>query len=143
MNNARSGRIILYAVLIFLAGFATGALLAPFFGRTFMRPPAPHEMSQHMLSHLQSILHLTDQQLAQIKPLVEKTGADMETIHRETMKRVLARIAETNAQVSVFLTPEQKATLIKIEAEHTKHFGHGHHPFAETPGPPPPSPDPK
>jgi Spy/CpxP family protein refolding chaperone len=142
MNNVRSGRIIFYAALIFLAGFVTGALLAPILGRPFMRPPAPHEMSQHMLAHLQSILQLTDQQRAQIKPLVEKTGADMETIHRETMHRVLARLAETHAQISALLTPEQKIKFKEMEAEHRERLRHVH-PLLLPPGPQSPAPDEK
>jgi Spy/CpxP family protein refolding chaperone len=137
MNKSRSLRIILYAALIFLAGAITGALVAPRLGRTFMRPPDPKQMSQHMLARLQSGLQLTDKQAAQIKPLIENAGADMETIRRETTKRVLDRIAETNAQISLFLTPEQKAKFMKMEAEHRKRLGHGHR-FGEPPGPPPP-----
>ncbi|MEO6969554.1 MAG: hypothetical protein ABI217_01500 [Chthoniobacterales bacterium] len=142
MNKVRTGRIILYAALIFLAGLVTGALLAPIFGRTFMRPPAPHEMSQQMLSHLQSVLHLTDQQLTQIKPLVEKTGADMEAIHHETMQRALARLAETHAQISALLTPEQKIEYKKMEAEHRERLRHLH-PLLLPPAPPPPLAEPK
>jgi len=143
MNKMRIGRIILYAVLIFLAGFVTGALLAPIFGRTFMRPPAPHEMSQQMLAHLQSVLHLTDQQLTQIKPIVEKTGEDMETIHHQTMQRVLARLAEAHAQISAFLTPEQKIAFQKMEKEHGERLRHVHPILLPPPEPPSPAPDQK
>jgi Spy/CpxP family protein refolding chaperone len=137
--NKISGKVILYAALIFLAGATTGALVAPMIGRTFMQPPRPEQMSRHMLEHLQSGLHLTAEQTAKIKPLIEQTGADMETIHRETMKRVLARIGQTHAQISLLLTPEQRAEFIKMEAEHRKHFGHEHL-FVEPPGLPPPEP---
>ena len=134
-----SGKVILYAVLIFVAGTATGILVAPMVGRTFMRPPRPEQMSHHMMEHLQSGLHLTPEQTAKIKPLVEQTGADMETIHRETMKRVVARLHQTHAEISSLLTPEQRVELSKMEAEHRQHFHHDH-PFVEPPGVPPPEP---
>lgn len=137
MNKSRPLRIIIYPALIFLAGAITGVLVAPSVGRHFMRPPDPKQMSHYMFARLQSGLHLTNEQAAQIKPLIEKTGADMETIHRETIKRVLSRMAETNAQISVFLTPEQKAQFAKMEAEHRKRLRR-HHPFIGRPGPPPP-----
>ena len=54
MNKSRAARIVLYAVLIFLAGAITGALVAPMIGRTFMRLPDSQQMSRHMLEHLQS-----------------------------------------------------------------------------------------
>lgn len=139
MSKARSGRVILYALLIFLAGAVTGVLVAPMVGRTFIRPPQAKDMSHHMLEYLQSGLNLTAEQTAQIKPLIEKTGADMEVIHHETMKRVLARIAQTHAQISVLLTPEQQAKFTKMQAEHRKQMRHDH-PFLLPPGPPPPPP---
>ena len=126
MNKSRALRITLYALLIFLAGGLTGALVAPHFGRTFMRPPDSKQMSQHMMDRLQSGLNLTPDQAAKIKPLVEKTGADMETVRRETSKRVHDRIVETNAQISLLLTPEQKEQFIKMEAEHRKRMARCH-----------------
>ncbi len=136
MNKSRALRITLYALLIFLAGGITGALVAPRFGRTFMRPPDSKQMSQHMMERLQSGLNLTRDQAAKIKPLIEKTGADMETMRRETSKRVHDRVAETNAQISLLLTPEQKEKFIKMEAEHRKRIARCH-PYGDGSGPMP------
>lgn len=137
MNKSRVVRIALYAALIFLAGAITGALVAPMIGRSFMRLPDSHQMSQVMLARLRSGLDLSDEQTAKIKPLVENTCGDMETIHHETMQRVLNRIAETNAKISAFLTPEQKVKFETMQAEHKKHIRHFHH-LGSPPGPPPP-----
>ena len=112
MNKSRVARVVLYAVFIFVAGAITGALVAPMIGRSFMRLPDSRQMSGHMLAHLRSGLDLTDEQMAKIKPVIENTCADMETMHRETTKRALDRIAETNTKISAFLTPEQKATAV-------------------------------
>jgi Spy/CpxP family protein refolding chaperone len=90
-----------------------------------------------MLAHLRSGLNLTDEQMAKIKPLIEKTCADMETIHRDTTRRAMNRIAETNAKIATFLTPEQKVKFEKMEAEHRNRIGHIHH-FAAPPGALPP-----
>lgn len=136
MNKSRFARIVLYAALIFLAGALTGALVAPMIGRSFMRLPDSHHMSRLMLTHLRSGLDLTDDQEAKIKPLVENTCADMETIHHETAQRVMDRIAETNAKISVFLTPEQRVKFKKLEAEHKVRIRHFHP--VSAPGPPPP-----
>jgi hypothetical protein len=136
MNKLRSLRIVLYATLIFFAGGMTGALVAPLIGRHFMRPPDPKQISYHMLARLQSGLHLSDEQTAKIKPLIEKTGAEMEAIHRETIKRVMSRIAETNGQISALLTTEQKTEFAKMEAEHRKRLARFHH-FLGPHGPPP------
>jgi Spy/CpxP family protein refolding chaperone len=137
MNKSRALRIVLYAALIFLAGAITGALVAPMVGRHFMRLPDPHQFSRLMLSHLRSGLDLTAGQEEKIKPLVEKTCADMEAIHHETMQRVVDRLNLTSEKISAFLTPEQKVKLKKMEAEHRLHLRHFHHPGVP-PGPPPP-----
>jgi Spy/CpxP family protein refolding chaperone len=135
MNKSRVLRIVLYAVLIFLAGALTGALVAPMIGRSFMRLPNSHQMSRLMLAHLRSGLDLTAEQEAKIKPLVEKTCADMEAIHHETTQRVVDRLTETSEKISAFLTPEQRVKLKKMEAEHRLHIRHFHHPGGP-PGPP-------
>ena len=93
-----------------------------------------------MLEHLESRLHLTPEQTAKVKPLVEKTGADMETIHRETMKRVVARLRQSHVEISSLLTPEQRVELNKMEAEHRKQFRHEHMMIVHPDMPPP---DPK
>lgn len=140
MSNSRLLRVTLYATLIFLAGAIAGALLAPRFGRSFMRPPNSKQMSQHMMERLESGLELTPDQVAKIKPLIEKIGAEMETVRRETSKRVHDRIAQTNAEISLLLTPEQKEKFIKMEAEHRKRLARCR-PWGETSGPvPPPEP---
>jgi Spy/CpxP family protein refolding chaperone len=135
MNKSRTIRVALYAILIFVAGAVTGALVAPMIGRTFMRLPDSQQMSRHMIARLCSGLDLTAEQEAKIRPLVEKTCADMETIHCETMQRAMDRIAETNAKISAFLTSEQQVKFKKMETEHRLHLRH--HPGPPT-GPPPP-----
>lgn len=137
MNKSRTALIALYAILIFVAGAVTGAFVAPIVGRSFMRLPDSHHMSHVMLARLRSGLDLTDEQMAKIKPLVENACGDMETIHHETMQRVLNRMAETNAKISAFLTPEQKMKFERMQAEHRLQIRHFHHP-----GPPPGSPPP-
>ncbi|HEX3817321.1 MAG TPA: hypothetical protein VHW03_03420 [Chthoniobacterales bacterium] len=138
MSNARVFRVVLYTVLIFLAGAVTGAFVAPIVGRTFMRPPRAEEMSQHIMDHLRSRLRLTDSQVSEIQPLVQKTGSDMETIRRETTQRVLHRLDETNRKILAFLTPAQQIEFKKMEAEHREHMARRGHALGEPPGPPPP-----
>jgi hypothetical protein len=143
MNKSWWIKGALYAVLIFLAGAVTGTLLAPWLGRTFMRPAQPRELAFHMLDRLQSSLHLTDEQKAKIKPIIEATAADMETIRRQTAARVHQRIAQTNGQISALLSPEQKIQFKKIEEEHRQrlrefHQRHRHHLELPPDAPPPP-----
>lgn len=141
MSNPRTVKIVLYVSLIFLAGLATGALLAPKFGRTFMRPPGSKQMSRHMLHHLREGLGLTEAQMKQVQPLVEKTGRDLEAIRRETTRRVVARVDASHAEISKLLTPEQQAKFEKMKAESREHLRRGHPPRGPKEPPPPASPN--
>ena len=141
MSNLRPAKIALYVSLIFLAGIVTGALLAPMIGRTFMRPPGSKQMSRHMLHHLQQGLSLTDAQMKQVRPLVEKTGADLDAIRRETVQRVIARVEATHAQISDLLTPEQRTKFEKMKAEERAHHPHRGHPPGDAVESPPPAPN--
>jgi Spy/CpxP family protein refolding chaperone len=135
MSKTRGLRIVLYAALIFLAGGITGAFVAPKVGRHFMRPPRAEELSRHMLEHLQSELSLTADQATKIRPLIQNTGREMEQLRRETTQRVRARIAETNAEISRLLTPEQEVKFQRLEAEHRRHLHHGEGPDEAPPVP--------
>jgi Spy/CpxP family protein refolding chaperone len=136
MNNARSIKITIYSLLIFVGGFVSGLLLAPMIGRSFLSPPHPGDLSRHMLSRLQSSLQLTPEQTEQIKPLMDETTADMETIRSETTKRVTDRISETNAKIRLLLTPEQKKRFEEMEAQRRAHMRGG--PGRPSSLPPPP-----
>lgn len=124
MTKWRSWKVVLYATLIFVAGLFIGVLAGPHVLRTFLRPPTPAEMSSHILARLQSRLSLTPEQTAQIKPLVEQTSSDIDAIREATTKQVADRIAETDSRIAPFLTPEQKAKLDQMQAEHREHMRH-------------------
>jgi len=120
MNNNKAVRVTFYTVLIFLCGAATGLLSGPMIGRAFMRPLTPEHISRDMLSMLQSRLSLTPEQTEQIKPIMDKTGNDMQAIWLDTTKRVAARVDETNLEISSHLTAEQKPKLEAFVAEGRK-----------------------
>ena len=92
-----------------------------------------------MMERLQAGLNLTADQAAKIKPLVEKAGADVESIRHETVKHVHERVAETDAEIAKILSPEQKAKFAQMEVEHRRRMGHGRPP-GEAPHPGPDEP---
>ena len=125
MITWRFWKVVLYATLIFVAGLSIGILARPFVLRTFLRAPTPAEMSSHILARLQFRLSLTPEQTAQIKPLVERTSSDIDAIREATTKQVADRIAETDSKIAPFLTPEQKAKLDQMQADHRERMRHG------------------
>lgn len=124
MNGVLKWKVVAYALLIFLAGLFIGAVGSPLLVRTFLRPPSPNELSRHLLARLQSQLALNPEQTAQIEPLIEQTSADLDRMRVATTRQISDRITQTNSQIAVFLTGEQKAKLEKIDAERREHLSH-------------------
>jgi Spy/CpxP family protein refolding chaperone len=144
MNNALKWKLALACLLVFVAGAATGA----FFGFHHLRhhvilgPPHSGDVPDRMREHLKRELGLTAEQEAKIAPIVDATGAKLETIRVETAERVRTVMEESKAQVAPFLTAEQQKKLEKLEAQHRKMMIH--HGFEPVPPPKdkPPAPTP-
>jgi hypothetical protein len=118
MSKSPPWKILLYAALIFIGGLLSGLVLGPVLRHTFLGPWSSAVISDHMLSRLKSRLHLTPDQMAQIKPFVEKAATDFYAIRSDTATEVSNRMKEANSQIAQFLTPQQKAELQKMESEH-------------------------
>ncbi|MGZ4820430.1 MAG: Spy/CpxP family protein refolding chaperone [Terriglobales bacterium] len=90
-------------------------------------PPSP----QAHLDHLSSMLNLTDDQKAKIKPILESTDSQAQAIRQDTSlspqdRRTKMRDLheKTMAQVKDILTPEQQSKLEQMKKEH-EGMGHG------------------
>jgi Spy/CpxP family protein refolding chaperone len=144
MNSSLKGKLALAFLLVFVAGAATGAFLGihHLTHHIILGPPHSGDVPDKMREHLRRELGLTAEQEAKIAPIVDATGAKLETIRVETAERVRTVMEESKAQVAPFLTAEQQKKLEKIESQHRKMMIH--HGFV--PGlppkdkPPPPTP---
>src|SRR2546426_10759726 len=95
MNSALKWKLIAGFVLVFLAGGATGVFVSAATAHHFFFGPHRHGFgAQAMKNRLQRQLKLTDEQLAKISPIIEKTGAQLEQIRGDTGRRVRDTIAE-------------------------------------------------
>jgi Spy/CpxP family protein refolding chaperone len=145
MNTALKWKLVLACLLVFVAGAATGA----FFGVHHLRhhiilgPPHSGDVPDRMREHLRRELGLSAEQETRIAPIVDATGAKLETIRVETAERVRTVMEESKAQVAPFLTAEQQKKLEKLEAQHRKmmiHHGFEPGPPPKDKPPPPPAP---
>jgi Spy/CpxP family protein refolding chaperone len=117
MNSALKWKLIAGALLVFIAGGATGVFMTIAIGHHFMF--GPHRqgvVAQAMKNRLKWQLRLTDEQMTKISPIIEKTGAQLEQIRGDTGKRVRDTIAEAHREISQYLTPEQQERLKQMEA---------------------------
>lgn len=118
MNRALKWKLIVGFVLVFVAGGMTGAFFGASHARHLFLGPPSKILSERMRNRLRWQLHLTDEQVAKISPIVDKAAAQLEEIRRSTGRRVHETIAEAHREMAADLTPEQRAKLQEIESRH-------------------------
>jgi Spy/CpxP family protein refolding chaperone len=123
MNGGLKWKLIAGFVLVFLAGIAAGIFLSASFAHNMLGPDRAH-ISDRMRNRLRSELRLTDEQLAKISPIIDKTAGDIESIRTETARRVRESFAEAHREIAADLTPEQRQKLQQIEERHRRRFPH-------------------
>jgi Spy/CpxP family protein refolding chaperone len=124
MSTALKWKLIVGFVLVFVAGGMAGA----FFGavhvrRAFFQGPPHGVISERILGRLRMELKLTPEQVAKMKPIADKTGAQLEQIRRDTGRRVHEAVIQSHQEMSSILTDEQRAKLQRIESRHWHHGG--------------------
>ena|SRR5215471_2473933 len=125
MNSALKWKLIAGFLLVFMAGGATGVFMTMAIGHHFMFQQHPPGMAAQMMKNrLRWQLKLTDDQMAKISPIVEKTGAQLEQIRGETGKRVREIIGQSHREISQYLTPEQQARLKEMEQRQHRWMQH-------------------
>jgi Spy/CpxP family protein refolding chaperone len=134
MNSALKWKLIAGFVLVFLAGGATGVFMSAATAHRFFGAHHHGFAAQAMRHRLQWQLRLTDEQLAKISPIIDKTGAKLEEIRGDTGRRVREAIAEAHREIAPNLTPEQQQRLKQMEERHRRWFQH-HQAGRVTPAP--------
>src|SRR5882724_10506298 len=126
MNSALKWKLIAGFVLVFLAGGATGVFVSATTAHHFFGAHRRGFAAQAMKNRLQWQLRLTDEQMAKISPIIEKTGTQLEEIRGDTGKRVRETIAQAHRDIAPILTPEQKDRLQQMEQRQRRWIHRGH-----------------
>jgi Spy/CpxP family protein refolding chaperone len=140
MNSALKWKLIAGFLLVFAAGGATGVFVTMTMGHHFMFGHRHGRVAQAMKNRLKWQLKLTDEQMAKIAPIVEKTGAQLEQIRGDTGKRVRDTIVESHREIAQYLTPEQQERLKQMEQRQRRWMQHRHGPRQMPPDAPETSP---
>jgi Spy/CpxP family protein refolding chaperone len=128
MNRALKWKLAAGFVLVFIAGGAAGVFLGAsrtvhFFAEG---PHRPGFLAERMRARLRWQLHLTDDQMNKISPIIEKTATQLEQIRAESSRRVHETFAESHREMAAELTPEQRTKLQEMQARQRRfHHGHG------------------
>ncbi|HME88180.1 MAG TPA: hypothetical protein VKE30_03100 [Chthoniobacterales bacterium] len=129
MNSALKWKLIAGFLLVFIAGGATGVFVTMAIAHRFMfAPHPPGIVAQAMKNRLSWQLRLTDEQMAKISPIIDKTGAKLEEIRGDTGRRAHEAIAEAHREIAQYLTPEQQQRLKQME-ERRQHWMQHHGPW--------------
>jgi Spy/CpxP family protein refolding chaperone len=105
-----------------LAGGATGVFVSATTAHHFFGAHGHGFAAQAMKNRLQWQLKLTDEQMAKISPIIEKTGTQLEQIRGDTGRCVRDIIAESHREIAPLLTPEQQQRLKQMEERHRRWF---------------------
>jgi Spy/CpxP family protein refolding chaperone len=125
MNSALKWKLIAGFLLVFIAGGAAGVFLTMTIGHQFMFGQHP-PIGPAMKNRLRWELRLTDEQMAKISPIIDKTSAQLEELRGDTGKRVREVIAESHREITQYLTPEQQQRLKEME-ERRRQWMQQHH----------------
>jgi hypothetical protein len=123
MNRALKWKLIAGFVLVFLAGGMTGAFIVASQKHHLFFGPYRGSISDRMRHRLRIQLRLTDEQMAKISPVIDRTATQLEAIRAETGRRVHETFAEAHREIAADLTPEQRTKLQAIEERH-RHWFH-------------------
>ncbi|HST30273.1 MAG TPA: hypothetical protein VLK27_05480 [Chthoniobacterales bacterium] len=128
MNSALKWKLIAGFLLVFMAGGATGVFVTAAIGHHFMFGQHPTGVvAQTMKNRLRWQLRLTDEQMAKISPIIDKTATQLSEIRGDTGKRVRDVIVESHKEIAQFLTPEQQQRLKQMEDRRRQWMQHQHH----------------
>src|SRR2546423_15590876 len=109
MNSALKLKLIAGFLVVFMAGRGTGVFVTMAIAQRFVGGAHSHGMvAQTMKNRLRWQLKLTDEQMAKISPIVEKTGAQLEQIRGDNGHKVRDTIAQAHRDIAPLLTPEQQ-----------------------------------
>jgi hypothetical protein len=125
MNSALKWKLIAGFLLVFIAGGATGVFVTMTIGHHFIfAQHPPGVVAQTMKNRLRWQLRLTDEQMAKIGPIIDKTGEKIEEIRGDTGGRVRDTINEAHREIAQYLTPEQQQRLKQMEERRRQWMQH-------------------
>lgn len=106
-------------LLVFVAGVVLGAFIGGQQARRHRLDYGKHGALTEKVRHrMQARLDLTPEQMERTAPILDKTAQELETIRDETARRVHEAFTAADRQIAPALTPEQRAKMESLEAQH-------------------------
>jgi Spy/CpxP family protein refolding chaperone len=127
---AKTWQVILATIAIFVAGLVTGGATAfglvrwsrnhpraqPM-GPLAARPGQPQQFGPQLMRSFERQLDLTDDQRAQIEPIVRRTASQLGRERREVQLTTALAIEKMQDEISNVLTPDQRTKFDELVAK--------------------------
>jgi Spy/CpxP family protein refolding chaperone len=111
-------KLVLYLAAIFAAGSVSGWVVATKSAKQkAFTAPQPREITKSWRDRLHAKLNLSAEQAKQIDTIIERTSAEMQTIHGENIRRIWQGINNRNSQIAAILTPAQQKQFEQMEKD--------------------------
>jgi Spy/CpxP family protein refolding chaperone len=117
MTSITKSKLSLYLGVIFIAGVVSGSVITLRKAQTKAQPPSMENVCHKMQDSLKAKLGLTDEQFAKVRPILEQTAQEIQSIHGRTMQEIDAAIRRSHDELAKHLTPEQKQKLEEMDIE--------------------------
>ncbi len=117
---AKSWKVILAFAGVFLAGGICGGLVArrvEKFYRPGGKPPVAQAFWPQVIHRLDEKLSLTPEQKEKIRPIVQRTQAEVQKLRRDHFAGVSHAMERMHAEIDVLLTPEQRIKLEELRSK--------------------------
>jgi Spy/CpxP family protein refolding chaperone len=133
---AKTWQVVLATIAIFIGGLVTGAALTfglvhwfavhrPFIAAQFMNRSQVQQLGPQLMKSFANKLDLTDDQRAQIEPIVRRTAAQLGRDRHEVQLTSALAIERMQDEISAVLTPDQRVkfdALIAKQRERLQQF---------------------
>jgi hypothetical protein len=123
MNGLSKWKVTLYLVGIFLAGGVSGWVVATKSAKQrAFTPPGRDEIAASLRTCMHSKLNLTADQKKRAESIIERSSAELQSIHRQNIGLIRQALSNRNMQLSAVLSPEQQQLFDQIEKERKEAF---------------------
>jgi len=137
----KAWKVILAFVVIFMAGAGTGSLIALRYAQAFLpQPRQPGMVVQQFgvmqMQRLAERLDLTEEQREKIKPIVQKSAADLRRLSADSQRETRDILTSMHNQVAALLTPDQVKKFDQMRQRMNQQFQDRPHWSGAAPGGP-------
>jgi len=122
---------VLYLAILFLSGVAVGAFGLRLYTLNSVRAggrPSPEEFKRRYVAELRTRLHLSDDQVSKLDPILDETRKQFRELHEKHKPELKAIQDEQTQRIRALLNDSQQAEYVRFLDEREKQRQRQPHP---------------